>query len=360
MKKYVKILCAALSMAVVFSLAACGGADTGGAATADGPAPSGGGSAGGLETHVVATVPKLIGNNWFDSMDWEGQRWAEKNGAEHHYVGPVEFDSAAQLQCLNDAIALQPDILTVVPIAADACDELLKQAKDMGCTVVTHEGNTLKNIDYNVDAFVNEEFGVNFAQKTAEIAGEDAVVALTVGQLTVPSHNAWAQAFYAYAKENYPNMTFVNPMDGDKPIPYESMDSSEESYKVAKELIQANPDLTAIFAGSASSTNGIARAVREMNKVGKIKVLGIGEASGLQVEFEEGSVQYSAFWYPGHAQYAAYEVGKRVRDGVEIKDGDNLGVDGYESVTIVDGNNICGRAWIDVTPENYKEMAEIL
>jgi len=353
-----RILSAVMALVMASSLVACSNTDAPGPANTDDPT---GGQTGGLETKVVATVPKLIGNNWFDSMDWEGQRWAEsKGGIEHHYIGPVEFDSAAQLQCLNDAIALQPDILTVVPIAADACDELLKQAKEMGCTVVTHEGSTLKNIDYNVDAFVNEEFGINFAQKTAEIAGEDAVVALTVGQLTVPSHNAWAQAFYAYAKENYPNMTFVNPMDGDKPIPYESMDSSEESYKVAKELIQANPDLTVIFAGSASSSNGIARAVREMNKIGEITVLGIGEASGLQVEFAEGSISYSAFWYPGYAQYAAYEVGKRVRDGIEIKDGDDLGVEGYESITIVDGNNICGRAWIDVTPENYIEMADIL
>ena len=27
---------------------------------------------------VVATVVKAIGSNWFDSMDWEGTRWAEE------------------------------------------------------------------------------------------------------------------------------------------------------------------------------------------------------------------------------------------------------------------------------------------
>ena len=27
---------------------------------------------------VVATVVKAIGSNWFDSMDWEGTKWAEK------------------------------------------------------------------------------------------------------------------------------------------------------------------------------------------------------------------------------------------------------------------------------------------
>ena len=90
---------------------------------------------------VVATVVKAIGSNWFDSMDWEGTKWAEENGAEHHYIGPTSMDSAAQLQCLEDAIALQPDILTVVPIAADACDALLKQARAQGTKVVTHEGN---------------------------------------------------------------------------------------------------------------------------------------------------------------------------------------------------------------------------
>ena len=30
---------------------------------------------------VVATVVKAIGSNWFDSMDWEGTRWAEEHGA---------------------------------------------------------------------------------------------------------------------------------------------------------------------------------------------------------------------------------------------------------------------------------------
>lgn len=38
---------------------------------------------------VVATVVKAIGSNWFDSMDWEGTRWAEENGAEMHYIGPT-------------------------------------------------------------------------------------------------------------------------------------------------------------------------------------------------------------------------------------------------------------------------------
>jgi simple sugar transport system substrate-binding protein len=356
MKKKSMIMAGVVTIAVM--LGGCGGGGGGGddAATGESDGENGAAARG---TSIVATVPKQIGNNWFDSMDWEGEKWAEANGAEHHYIGPVDFDSAAQLQCLNDAIALQPDVLTVVPIAADACDELLKQAKEMGAAVVTHEGATLKNIDYNVDAFSNEDFGVNFAKKAAEIAGEDCVVALTVGQLTVPSHNAWSDAFWNYAQENYPNMTFINKVENGRAIPYESMDDSDESYRLGKELIQANPDLTMIFAGSASSTNGFCRAVRELNKIGSVYVIGIGEASSLLTEFEENSIQYAAFWYPGDAQYACYEVGKRFRASETIQSGDDLGAPGYEDI-IVEGNLIFGKAWKDVTADNYLEMAEIL
>lgn len=137
---------------------------------------------------VVATVVKAIGSNWFDSMDWEGTRWAEENGAEMHYIGPTEMDSAAQLQSLDDAIALQPDILTVVPIAADACDAVLAGAREQGTVVVTHEGSTLTNIDYNVDAFNNQEFGEMFAKKAVELYGEEFTYCVITSTLSTPAH----------------------------------------------------------------------------------------------------------------------------------------------------------------------------
>lgn len=141
---------------------------------------------------VVATVVKAIGSNWFDSMDWEGTRWAEENGAEMHYIGPTEMDSAAQLQSLDDAIALQPDILTVVPIAADACDAVLAGAREQGTVVVTHEGSTLTNIDYNVDAFNNQEFGEMFAKKAVELYDEEFTYCVITSTLSPP--RTWSGA----------------------------------------------------------------------------------------------------------------------------------------------------------------------
>ncbi len=311
------------------------------------------------EPIVVATVVKAIGSNWFDSMDWEGTTWAEENNATHNYIGPTAMDAAAQLQSIEDAISLQPDILTVVPIAADASDALLGQARDQGIIVVSHEGAGLTNIDYNVDAFSNQAFGENFAMKTAEIMGEDSNYALMVGTLTTPAHMAWAEAYYAYANENFPDMTNLNDKAGENVIPLEGGANSDTSYSVAKQFLQANPETQAIFVASSSCVNGVARAIEELGMNETCKVMAVGTASGQREYYESGTIPYGAFWYPGAAQYAAYEAGKRLLNGETVETGDDLGVEGYESVT-VDGVNIYGSAWLDVTLDNLEEMAAIL
>lgn len=333
-----KILALALSLCLAMSLVAA-------SAAADGL--------------TVATVVKAIGNNWFDSMDWEGTKWAEENGAEHHYIGPTSMDSAAQLQCLEDAITLQPDILTIVPIAADSCDAMLRQAKAQGTVVVSHEGTGLTNIDYNVDAFSNEAFGENFANKCAELIGEDAKYACVVGTLSTPAHMAWAKAFYAYANENYPDMVCANDTDNGEIVPLEGGANADTAYTMAKQFLQANPDVQVFFIGSSSCVAGVCRAIEELGMSETCKVLAVGTASGQRTYYESGTIVYGAMWYPGAAQYAAYEVGKRVIEGVEIKTGDDLGFEGYHSI-IVDGNNVYGSAWLDVTMDNLEEMCEVL
>ena len=355
-----KILSALLAICMLLALVACGApAPTPAPATT--PAPGAEATPAPVapaEPLVLVSVVKAIGSNWFDSMDWEGKRWAEENGAVHHYIGPTSQDSAAQLQCIEDAIALQPDILTVVPIAADACDALLKQARDQGVLVVTHEGVGLTNVDFNVDAFSNQQFGESFAIKCAEVLGNETKYACVVGTLTTPAHMAWAKAFYAYAEANT-NMTTLNDIGADGIIPLEGGANSDSSYSMAKQFIQANPDLEAFWVGSSSCVAGVCRAIEELGLGDKIKVFAVGTASGQKQYYESGTIPYGSFWYPGYAQYACFELGKRMLEGTAPKTGDDLMVEGYHNIT-VDGINVYGQAWLEVTLDNLEEMCEML
>lgn len=361
MKKLIALL---MVLCMVLGLVACGNSSTQPTAASTSAAAKTDNTEAPVETTAqkkltAAVVVKAIGSNWFDSMDWEGTKWAEENGAEHHYIGPTSMDSAAQLQCLEDAIALQPDILCIVPIAADACDALLKQARDQGTKVVTHEGTGLTNIDYNVDAFSNEAFGVNFADKCNELIGEDAKYALVVGTLSTPAHMAWSKAFFAHATANYPGMTCLNDMAGEDVIPLEGGANSDTSYTMAKQFLQANPDTEVFYVCSSSCVAGVCRAIEELGMNETCKVLAVGTASGQKTYYESGTIVYGAMWYPGGAGYAAYEVGKRLVNGETINTGDDLGFEGYHSIT-VDGTNIYGNAWLDITLDNLAEMCEVL
>ena len=310
------------------------------------------------ETLVGAVVVKSIGSVWFDSMGWETDKWGETIGErgftlENHYIGPTSMDSAAQLQSLSDALALNPDILCVVPIAADAVDAMLAIAKANGTTVVTHEGATLQNIDYNVDAFEPGAYGEHFADLLNQYGGESGKVAITVGSLTEVSHNQWADALYKALQEKYPGWESIT---GEA---YIESGATDTAYEVGKQLIQAYPDLTAIWVGSASATMGFSRAIEELGKTGEILLIGNASAAARTDAWEAGTLTHTCFWYPGYSAAAAYEVALRIREGKEIKTGDDLGIPGFESI-IVDGKNIYGSGWFDVTVENWKEMAEIM
>ena len=75
-----------------------------------------------------------------------------------------------------------------------------------------------------------------------------------VGSLTVPLHNAWADAAIAYIKKNHPDMQLV----GDR---YGVAENVDESRKTALDLMRAHPDLKGFLAFGSQGPIGAARAV---------------------------------------------------------------------------------------------------
>lgn len=360
MKKFFTIL---LALVLAFSLVACNGSETsgsgsGGSGTTSGSGSTDGSDASGDKTLVTVTVPKTISTKWFETMKIETDAWAEEYNSKgysvtNHFIGPTNVDAALQLQSLSDAIALNPDILCVVPIASDSVDEQLAIARSNGTTVISHEGSTLKNVDYNVDAFSNEAYGANFAELIHQYGGDSGKVAITVGTLTETSHVEWAEACYNTLQEKYPGWESVTGTD------WIETKTADNAYEVGKQILQANPDLNCFVVSAAQAANGLARAVEELGKTGEVMIIGNASASDRIDCWEAGTLTHTTFWYPGNCAKAAYEVGRRVREGETLKTGDDLGIPGFESIT-VEGNQIRGSGWYDVTPDNYLEMAEIL
>jgi simple sugar transport system substrate-binding protein len=302
---------------------------------------------GGAESYTIPTVVKLIGVAWFNRMEEGVKQFGEETGHETFQQGPPQADAAQQVQIVQDLLAQRPDAITVVPFSPESLEPVLARAREQGIVVISHEASNMQNVDYDVEAFVNEDYGRQIMDSLAECMGEEGQYAAFVGSLTSETHNQWVDAAIAHQQENYPNMELVGSKN-------ESNDDQQVAYTKAQELLRTYPDLKG-FQGSASTdVAGIGLAVEQRGMEDRTCVFGTSVPSVSGQYLETGAIDGIFFWDPAKAGYAMNEVAVRLLDGGKIQTGDDLGVEGYENVR-VEGKVIYGDAAVAVDASNMDD-----
>lgn len=311
---------------------------------------AGGASEGGSDQIVIANAPKCIGIAWWDRMAVGNDAFAERTGAEVYQVGNAGVaDTAVQVQTIEDIIASGADAINVIPSDPAALEPVLKKARENGIVVISHEAEGMENVDYDIEAFINAEYGAHVMDNLAAEMNYEGGYAIIMGALTMASHQQWTEAAIARQQEMYPDMYLVcdplEPMGGG---------SIENTYSTTKELLATYHEIKGIIGWDMLNPPGIARAVEEANKAGQIAVTGTCLVSSARDYMESGTIKTISFWDPAAAGEAMCELAVKVINGEEIVDGMDLGVEGYESISVV-GNTIYGSAWVDATVENMDQ-----
>lgn len=329
-----KVLAVLLVLALVVSFAAC--------------ANNGGGNQ--EETWKIATVVKDSSDPWFIRMEEGVNKFADDTGVEAFQKGPASCDAALQVQLLKELIAQDIDALCVVPIDPGACEEVLQEARDKGIVVITHEGSTTVNTDYNIEAFDNIGYGAYMMDELAKAMGEEGEYVCMVSYLTNASHNEWADAAIARQKEMYPNMTLI---EEDR---VETEDNMEVAYERAKELLKKYPNLKGFLGTSSFDAPGAGKAIAELGLIGKSFAVGTSVTSCAEAQLTDGSCAAVTCWDPADAGYAMNVLAQMILEGkeAEIVTGLDLGIEGFDNLT-VDGNQINGQGWIVITKDNMSE-----
>ena len=296
----------------------------------------------------IPMIVKVSGIQWFDRMAEGIQQYAADTGTDAFQLGPSQADAALQVQIIEDMIAQGVDAITVVPFSPEAIEPVLARAREEGIVVVTHEAPSQQNVDYDVEAFRNREYGAYLMDQLAECMGEEGEYAVFVGSLTSETHNDWVDGAIARQQEAYPNMVLV----GDK---NETYDDVSEAAAAAREVLRAFPDIKG-FQGSASTdVAGIGQVIEERGLEDNTCVMGTSLPSIGGQYIETGAVDAVFFWDPALAGYVALQIAEMVLDGQAVESGMNLGQSGYESV-VVEGSVIYGQAWVTVTLDNLDEF----
>lgn len=322
-------------------------ADTAGSAEGDTASGENG------QDYKIAVVVKGNTNGWFIRMNQGIEKWAAETGINAWMTGPTDTDSAQQIQIIQDVMNQDIDALCVVPVDPAACEPVLQEAREKGIVVICHEGSSVENCDYDIEAFNNAGYGAFIMDNLAELMGEAGTYTTMVGFLTTASHNEWADGAVTRQEEAYPSMTLL----ADLPR-VESENNTETAYEKAKEVLKKYPELTGFTGSCSDDTPGIARAINELGLGGKVHVVGTGMPNECRELLKNGSLTCITLWDPADAGYAMCELARKCLDGEEIGNGTDLGLSAYDNL-IVDENNsrlLMGNGFISVTADNVDEF----
>lgn len=331
----------AIVLTSALALTACSGGD----AKTD-SAASGGSSSG--KDYTIAIVPKDATNPWFVRMETGVKKYAEESGLNVFQKGPAETDATMQAQVIQDLIAQGVDAIGVVPVDPGAIEPVLKEAMDAGIVVVTHEGASQENTQYDIEAFNNAKYGAFIMDNLAKAMGEEGTYTTMVGHVTNASHNEWADGAVAHQKEAYPKMKLLEAEPR-----VESQDNGETAYQTAKEVLKKYPEVKGILGTSSFDAPGVARAIDELGLKGKVFTAGTGMPGANKEILDKDLVAALTLWDPADAGYAMASLATKILNGEEIKDGIDLGPKGYQ-MHFAEGSKkvLEGDGWIQINKEN--------
>ena len=266
---------------------------------------------------VIGIVVKIGGIPWFNAMEAGIKKRADQLGVKAFMVGPTSADPALQVRAIEDLIAQHVDVIGVVPNDAKVLEPVLQRARAAGIKVITHESPNQENTDWDFELASVKGFGEAYGKRLAAAMGGKGEYAVFVGSLTVPLHNAWADAAIAYLKANDPDMKLV----GDRYGVAENVDASRQT---ALDLMRAHPDLKGILAFGSQGPIGAARAVDETHKKGQVVVLGPFSPGQGKRLVHDGILTGGYMWNPEQAGEVFVTLGTMVAKGEPIKDGTNI------------------------------------
>jgi rhamnose transport system substrate-binding protein len=268
---------------------------------------------GGTSAEVsVAFVPKLQGIPYFEAMNAGGQEAAKDLGLKWIYKGSTTADPAAQTDIVKSLIQQKVSTLFVAPNDPDSMAPVLADAKAKNIHIATSDTDA-PNSDREV--FVNQATAQGIGEAITDsllekMGGKGKFAIVSCGQ-TAANLNAWIDVEKKHAASKYPDAKLVT-------VVYAGEDEAK-AVSMAKDLMNAHPDLTGLIGECTSSAPGVAKAVREAGKIGKVFTVGLGTPQAMKPYLADGSSSAAILWDVKNLGYLTAWAGKQLADGGSLE-----------------------------------------
>ncbi|MEY4299202.1 MAG: hypothetical protein RIR25_438, partial [Verrucomicrobiota bacterium] len=238
-------------------------------------------------------VPK-VAHPWYDEVNKGAQAQANLLSRELgievvvDYMPPTMADVAEQNAILEKAAATRPN--GVAADLVDAVDHMtaIRHLRDLGIPVVLFDS---PSPDPGITSIGNNytQQGIIAAERLVKLIGHAGKVAVMQGYPSAPNHKQRYEAQLAVLRK-YPDISVV---DGGI-----DNDDIETARQQALAVLASHADLKGYLCCDASGPIGIATAIKEAGKVGKVKVVSIDGIKPILEAIKAGVIDASSATIP--------------------------------------------------------------
>jgi ribose transport system substrate-binding protein len=238
-------------------------------------------------------IPK-VAHPWFEEVNKGAQAQAEILSRELGYEIVVDYlppsicDVAEQNAILENAAISRPNGIAIDPVDIVAHVTAINRIRDQGIPVVLFDS---PSPDGSITSVGNNfaQQGVIAAERLVKLIGYAGKVAVMQGYPTAPNHKERYEAQMDVLKK-HPDITVV---DGGI-----DNDDIETARQQALSVLESHPDLSGYLCCDASGPIGIATAIKEAGKVGKVKVVGMDGIKPILDAIKQGVIDSSSATIP--------------------------------------------------------------
>jgi ribose transport system substrate-binding protein len=282
-----------------------------------GAAPASGGT--GSAKPTVALVLKTLNHPYFVDMRRGAQEAADRLGVTLQVqAAEREIDVEKQMQIVENLIQTGIQALAITPSGSREIVSALVKARDAKVPIIV--------VDTRVDAKAAADAGVRTETFVGSdnydggrIAG-DYLVKATGGKAHVailegiPGHETGDSRLRGFrdAVKGAPGVAIV----ASQPANWER----DQGFNVFQNMLQAHPDIDALFACSDLMALGALEAIAAAGKTGRIRVVGFDALDDAKKAIAAGTMAASVAQFPSEMGRAAIESAVKVIHGEKVPD----------------------------------------
>lgn len=274
---------------------------------------------------VLVMVPKGV-HPYYEPCFEGFQDAAKKYGVKIEYRAAKAFEVPQQVEVLENLIARHVDGIALSALDDQPLVSVIDEAMQAGIKVITFDAPAPSSKALTYIGTMNEEAGRAGAQELLKFLGTSGEVAVLQGGLAAPNLNDRYKGFEKYLRENAPGVKIVAREDVQGKI--------DITVNKTEALLEAHPNLKAIFCVSAEGAPGAASVLKEQGKAGKILLAGFDDLPDTLAAIRDGTVQfciaqhtYKMGWLAVEKLLEAIEgkpLPKQIDTGVLIVNRDNV------------------------------------